>query len=220
MAFADGSPHHHRYRATIAFHTFAKNGSNSFENLENITTQLVYNLVENLKSQVGSNKEKIDAKPQFASTVASIFVKYFTNMDVDPNDELFQNMVAAFDIIFQEINSACVGDVLPFLMPFINKSEYVELNRKVREFTDIRCFAPVKALRAGGEIQDENNNCGKAQPEKVPNVINDLLDLVDTDKEVTQEQASFVFEDMLGGIFIIIIMFVYMECIVIYIVFY
>lgn len=150
-----------------------------------------------MKSQLQSD-QKLDAKFLFAETIATIFVKYFTNQDVDPCDEVFQNMISSFDAVFQEVNEGCIGDVLPFLMPFINKSEFVELTRKVRAFSN-QCFDPVIRQRVGGEVLDQNNNKQKIQPVKESNVINDLLETVENNPEMTLEHVIFAFEDIIGG---------------------
>jgi cytochrome P450 family 307 subfamily A len=198
LAFADGNDAHHKHRAAIAIHTFARSGSSDIENFENITTQHIFNLIESMKSQTQSG-QMIDLKMQFAESIASIFIKYFTNIDVNSEDEVFQNMITAFDVVFQEVNSSCIGDVLPYLMPFINKSEYVDLNAKIRTFTEKRCFEPILKQRAGGEVQDENNNSHKPQSKKESNVINDLLDLVDNNEDITLEHVFYAFEDIIGG---------------------
>src|SRR5665811_299997 len=103
LAFCDGSEAHYKNRATIIGHTFVKNGSLLFENLNTATTEYIFNFMEEMKAHVKSDN-KVDIKSRMGEVIAAVFLKYFCSIDSDMEDPLFKTMVESYDDVLSLIH--------------------------------------------------------------------------------------------------------------------
>lgn len=202
MAFTDYTENHHKSRNLIAAFSLARNTSNLFETLDTVATEDIVRLVEDVKSEA-INGESVPFKQMLGKSVAKTFLKYFCSTEVCKDDAKFEKFVQAFDIIFEEVNEPCVGDILPYLMKFINKDHVLTASQTIRHYVHETCLTPRLEQRNKNKqnMKDENNNKASYTPtsEGPVDLLDAFLDLSENSEDLSIEQALFALEDILGG---------------------
>jgi len=153
VAFSDWSDSLRRKREIIGHHSFPKTASNFFKNVNTVASAEILGMMSSLKSFVQSEKGSTNSsttvflKPVLLESMFKIFTKYFCNVEIGPeNAEQAKGVMKAFDDVFQEVNSQCVGDLFPALMPICGKAHLPKYGEIIRDFTMKECVQPRMAV--------------------------------------------------------------------------
>jgi cytochrome P450 family 307 subfamily A len=111
----------------------------------------VSEMVKDLKMSLEEKKSASTfLKPFLMDSTFKIFTKYFCNVEItEKNAEQAKEVMKAFDDVFQEVNSQCVGDLFPFLMPICGKGHLPKYGEIIRDFTMNQCVQPRLAAMKG-----------------------------------------------------------------------
>jgi cytochrome P450 family 307 subfamily A len=195
MAFSDWSEDLRKKREMIGHHTFPKIASSFFANFNSVASKEMVNMMETLKSTISQKQDQcVSLKPLFLDSTFKIFMKYFCNLEINAdNAKEAQEVIQAFDDVFQEVNQSCVADLFPVLMPICGKSHLPQFGHVIREFTMKHCVEP----RLRESKSDDNNNEKPAVP--VTDLLGEFMANVEKSEDMTLHGALFALEDIFGG---------------------
>lgn len=184
MAFCDFSEVQKIRRDMLKSHTFPRSFSLKFNNLENIISSEVSQMV----SQITPGATTA-IKPIVLHGCAKVFTNHFCSKNFDVNDKEFRTMVSDFDEVFFEVNQGYAADFLPFLLP-LHKGRIAEMNKlthRIRNFIETRI------------IEDRFENWSVNL--KPDDYVESLIYHVKTESLPTMswDTALFALEDIIGG---------------------
>ncbi|ODN01940.1 Cytochrome P450, partial [Orchesella cincta] len=201
LAFTDYNDTHHKSRNLIAAFSLARNTSSLFETLDTVSTENIVKLVEQVKTEADKDCT-VPLKNMLAKSIAKTFLTYFCSTEVKEDAE-FEEFVEAFNVIFEEVNEPCVGDILPFAMNFINKEHVIKASHVIRHFVHEKCVNPKLAerKRKAEQMVDENNNKSEKSQDasEIVDLLDAFLDAAENSGDLTLDQALFALEDIIGG---------------------
>lgn len=169
-------------------HSFPRNFSVRFTQLNEITLEHLQFMVDDIKMQMDQHKS-VAIKPLIMQMCANVFVQYFTSRTFERNNSLFAKMIDNFDVIFYEVNQGYAADFLPFLLPFHRK----KLKQMKKSSEEIRNFIMENIIEDRFEAWNVGND---------PNdYIDSLIDHVKRDMQpkIEWDTAIFALEDIIGG---------------------
>jgi cytochrome P450 family 307 subfamily A len=186
LAFCDWSEMQKTRRDMLLPHTFPRNFSFRFNEMNKI----VMDEMKNMLSSMGEAGEKSFAiKPIITAVCANIFAQFFATKKFDMDDPKFQKMIQNFDQIFWEVNQGYAADFLPFLLPF-HHNNLKRIERLAHEIREVI----LETI-----IGDRYNNWteGMEQHDYVDSLINHVKYNIKPNFE--WETALFALEDIIGG---------------------
>ncbi|XP_055296250.1 cytochrome P450 307a1-like [Sitodiplosis mosellana] len=190
LAFCNWSDVQKMRRDMLTQHSFPRNFSIRFQDLNDIIKNQMHNLVGDIQSKRTSPDTAVEIKPIIMDACANIFTQYYCSRSFASNDTKFKNMIKNFDQIFWEVNQGYAADFLPFLLPLHTKN----LKRMERCAHEIREFILENIIDDRRESWTE---CNDSQSDYVES----LIDHVQRNLEPKMEwgTALFALEDILGG---------------------
>lgn len=187
MAFCDWSDVQKARRDMLNTHTFPRNFSMRFNQLDDIIIDHLESFTQDINEQM-LQKNSVSIKPLVVEMCGNVFTQYFTSTQFEKSDVNFQKMLKNFDKIFWEVNQGYAADFLPFLMPLHNKNlkQMENWTHEIREI--IESFV----------TERYENWTGDEEPK---DYIDSLIQHVKSDAEPKFDwnTALFALEDIVGG---------------------
>ncbi|XP_053675558.1 cytochrome P450 307a1-like [Anopheles nili] len=184
LAFCDWSEMQRARRDMLVPHTFPRNFSARFDELNTI-------VVEELGQLLGGvgDATTLEIKPLVLSICANAFAQYFGSHRFEVTDGRFQQLVRNFDQIFYEVNQGYAADFLPFLLP-LHRQNLRRMDRLAEEIRAIILETIIgdryEHWAEGGEPRD---------------YVDSLIEHVKAGHgpALEWETALFALEDIVGG---------------------
>ncbi|XP_058455000.1 cytochrome P450 307a1-like [Malaya genurostris] len=184
LAFCDWSETQKARRDMLVPHTFPRNFSSRFNELNNF-------VIDEIRYMVGeSSVDRVIAiKPIIMNICANVFSQYFASYRFDVEDHKFQKLVKNFDRIFYEVNQGYAADFLPFLLPFHRRNL-----KRIDQMTE-----EIREIMLSSIINERYNNWveGNTEIDYVDSLINHVKTKIGPDMD--WETALFALEDIIGG---------------------
>ncbi|KAL1394756.1 hypothetical protein pipiens_011719, partial [Culex pipiens pipiens] len=184
LAFCDWSETQKARRDMLIPHTFPRNFSGRFHELNNFVNDEISAMLGDVRSS-----ETIEIKPVVLNICANVFSQYFASHRFDVENPKFQKLVKNFDQIFYEVNQGYAADFLPFLLPLHHRNlkRMDQLAEEIRE------------IMLETIINDRYNSWveGNTENDYVDSLINHVKSKIGPEME--WETALFALEDIIGG---------------------
>ncbi|XP_058818181.1 cytochrome P450 307a1-like isoform X1 [Topomyia yanbarensis] len=184
LAFCDWSETQKARRDMLVPHTFPRNFSGRFNELNNF-------VIDEIRCVVGENSvdRVVAIKPIIMNICANVFSQYFASYRFDIEDPKFQKLVKNFDLIFYEVNQGYAADFLPFLLP-LHRRNLKRMDQMTEE---------IREIMLSSIINERYNNWveGSTEIDYVDSLINHVRTKIGPDME--WETALFALEDIIGG---------------------
>lgn len=177
-------------RDMLTQHTFPRNFSTRFQNLNEIIKTQMHSLVADIQSKRINCDTAVEIKPIIMDSCANIFTQYYCSRNFSSNDAKFKKMIQNFDSIFWEVNQGYAADFLPFLLPLHAKN----LKRMQKCTHEIRDFIMENIIE---DRYDSWTECNDGQYDYVESLIDHVQR--DLEPKMEWETALFALEDILGG---------------------
>lgn len=189
MAFCNWSDIQKKRRDMLVQHSFPRNFSIRFNQLNEIITNQMQSTIYDIKSNLCEN-QTIAIKPMILQSCANIFTQYFCSRSFSATDKGFQKMIYNFDKIFYEVNQGYLADFLPFLLPIFHSRN---LKRMENWSHEIRQFILDNIIEDRIEAWTSSN--------EQSDYVDSLVDHVTQNYEpkMEWETALFALEDIIGG---------------------
>lgn len=189
MAFCNWSDIQKKRRDMLVQHSFPRNFSIRFNQLNEIITNQMQSTIYDIKSNLCEN-QTIAIKPMILQSCANIFTQYFCSRSFSATDKGFQKMIYNFDKIFYEVNQGYLADFLPFLLPIFHSRN---LKRMENWSHEIRQFILDNIIEDRIETWSSSN--------EQSDYVDSLVDHVTQNYEpkMEWETALFALEDIIGG---------------------
>lgn len=170
-------------------HSFPRNFSLRFNQLNDIITDQMQSTITDVKTKIAVN-QTVAIKPIILQSCANIFTQYFCSRSFSMADKGFQQMIYNFDKIFYEVNQGYLADFLPFLLPLFHSRN---LKRMENWSHEIRQFILENIIENRIEMWT-----GSDEPS---DYVDSLVDHVTQNYEpkMEWETALFALEDIIGG---------------------
>ncbi|KFB35730.1 hypothetical protein ZHAS_00002630 [Anopheles sinensis] len=190
LAFCDWSEVQKARRDMLVPHTFPRNFSGRFHELNTI----VVDEIGQMLGEIGRGESQqtptiVEIKPLVLSICANAFAQYFGSHRFEVQDKRFQRMVNNFDQIFYEVNQGYAADFLPFLLP-LHRQNLKRMDRLAEEIREI-----ILETIIGDRYErwvEGSEPC---------DYVDSLIDHVKgrMGPELEWETALFALEDIIGG---------------------
>lgn len=183
LAFSNWSDLQKLRRDQLIPHTFPRNFSARFNDLNGIIAGHMHTMLGEIKTN-----EPMEIKPMFLEACANTFTQYFCSRTFSKHDAAFQSMIANFDDIFWEVNQGYAADFMPFLLPFHQKN----LARIANCAHEIRGFINEHIIEDRRDIHLADG---------ATDYVEALIEHVNENFEpkMEWETALFALEDIVGG---------------------
>ena len=169
-------------------HSFPRNFSIRFNQLNEITIEHFQFMVDEIKMQMDQHKS-VTIKPLILQLCANIFTQHFTSRSFEQNHVEFTKMIENFDLVFYEVNQGYAADFLPFLLPFHHKN----LKQMEQSSHEIRKFIVENII----EDRMEAWHVGNEQNDYIDSLIEHVKS--DMEPKIEWDTALFALEDIIGG---------------------
>ncbi|XP_049536982.1 cytochrome P450 307a1-like [Anopheles darlingi] len=131
LAFCDWSELQKARRDMLVPHTFPRNFSGRFHELNDI----VVDEIGQIMGGVG-REATVAIKPLVLGICANVFAQYFGSYRFEAQDPRFQQLLGNFDQIFWEVNQGYAADFLPFLLP-LHRQNLKRMDRLAEEIRHV-----------------------------------------------------------------------------------
>ncbi|XP_058056290.1 cytochrome P450 307a1-like [Anopheles bellator] len=187
LAFCDWSEMQKVRRDMLVPHTFPRNFSGRFHELN----EIVVDEIDQMMGAVGraGQTSTVEIKPLVLGICANVFAQYFGSHRFEANDARFLQLLGNFDQIFWEVNQGYAADFLPFLLP-LHRQNLKRMDRLAEEIREIILETIIgdryERWVEGSEPRD---------------YVDSLIDHVKSKRgpELEWETALFALEDIIGG---------------------
>uniref|UniRef100_A0A182X4W5 Uncharacterized protein n=1 Tax=Anopheles quadriannulatus TaxID=34691 RepID=A0A182X4W5_ANOQN len=184
LAFCDWSEVQKARRDMLVPHTFPRNYSGRFDELNTI-------VVDEIGQMLGSVQHgtTVAIKPLVLSICANAFSQYFGSHRFEVEDPRFQQLVRNFDQIFYEVNQGYAADFLPFLLP-LHRQNLRRMDRLAEE---------IRTIILDTIIGDRYERWGEGSEPR--DYVDSLIEHVKAGRgpALEWETALFALEDIVGG---------------------
>ncbi|XP_035905660.1 cytochrome P450 307a1-like [Anopheles stephensi] len=184
LAFCDWSEVQKARRDMLVPHTFPRNYSGRFDELNTI-------VVDEISQMLGTVQQAttVEIKPLVLAICANAFSQYFGSHRFEVQDKRFQQLVRNFDQIFYEVNQGYAADFLPFLLP-LHRQNLRRMDRLAEE---------IRTIILDTIIGDRYERWGEGSEPR--DYVDSLIEHVKAGRgpALEWETALFALEDIVGG---------------------